>query len=143
MPPLVDDIDWNKVLHMLWHATLIIGAAYAASHPDVAWIVPALQALGQQTPPLALPPGVAIPMKPVVLLLCLLPLAACSTTNISELIDALAKDPATVCGSVTTVTGTVNFARTNITSGDVKCDGLEVHSPGQTTVPVRVVPVTP
>lgn len=45
----------------------------------------------------------------------------------------------------TTIYGTVTFARTNIQNGDVTCDGLEVHSPGQTIVPVTVkaVPVEP
>lgn len=51
------NVDWNKVLHTMWHAALLIGAAYAASTPKWGWVTVALQALAQQTPPLAFTNG--------------------------------------------------------------------------------------
>jgi hypothetical protein len=58
----------------------------------------------------------------------------------AAVIEALAKDNATFCLKLTTLYGTVNFARTNITAGDVTCDSLQVHSQGQTSIPVSVIP---
>ena len=81
-------------------------------------------------------------VKPLALVVLVLALTGCSSTNISELVDALAKDPATVCVNFVSMWGTVSAARTNIVSGDVTCDKLQVHSPGQTTLPVTVVPQT-
>lgn len=54
------------------------------------------------------------------------------------LIEALSKDQATACITVSAVWGTASIARSNITNGDVKCGALEVHSPGQVNVPVSV-----
>ena len=58
-------------------------------------------------------------------------------------IDALAKDPASVCVSITTPYGNMKFARTNITQGNVTCDanGLTVQSDAQKVgIPITVVP---
>jgi hypothetical protein len=53
-------------------------------------------------------------------LLCLLLLCAgCSTTNVTKLVQALAKDPATVAVQVTSVYGTVTFVRVNDTNRQV------------------------
>lgn len=54
-------------------------------------------------------------------LLLLLPLlvAGCSTTNISQLVQALAKDPATVAISVQSVYGTMYFMRTGNTNQQI------------------------
>jgi hypothetical protein len=51
------------------------------------------------------------------LLACLL-LSGCSTTNITKLTEALAKDPAIVVVKVSSVYGTVNFTRVgSLTNG--------------------------
>lgn len=47
------------------------------------------------------------------LLFVLLGLSGCSTTNISKLVQAAAKDDATVVVKIGSVYGTVNFVRTN------------------------------
>ncbi len=63
-------------------------------------------------------------------------------TNTKGIIAALAKDPATVCLSVSSIYVNLKLARTNIRNGDVACvgDGLTVKSQGTTTVPVTVIP---
>lgn len=50
-------------------------------------------------------------MKKLLLLVSLSLLSGCSTTNITKLTQALAKDPAIVVVKVGTVYGTVNFTR--------------------------------
>ncbi len=56
-------------------------------------------------------------MKRITCLL-LLACAGCSTTNITKLTQALAKDPAIVVVKVSSVYGTVNFTRVgSITNG--------------------------
>ncbi len=47
------------------------------------------------------------------LLLLLIGLSGCSTTNMSKLVQAAAKDDATVVVKVGSVYGTLNFVRTN------------------------------
>jgi hypothetical protein len=76
--------------------------------------------------------------KPLAIILLCLGLTGCAGN--AAVIEALAKDQATVCSKLTTIYGTVTFARTNITNGDVECDSLKVHSQGQTTIPVSVIP---
>lgn len=51
--------------------------------------------------------------------LSLLFLTGCSTTNITKLVQALGKDPATVAVQVTSVYGTVTFVRVNDTNRQV------------------------
>ena len=51
--------------------------------------------------------------------LSLLLLCGCSTTNVTRLVQALAKDPATVAVQVTSVYGTVTFVRVNDTNRQV------------------------
>jgi len=46
-------------------------------------------------------------------------LTGCSTTNISSLVKALAKDPATVAISVQSVYGTMYFMRTGNTNQQI------------------------
>ncbi len=68
-------------------------------------------------------------------------MAGCSTS--AGMIEALGKDPATVCVQVTSIYGTMRLARTNIVSGNVTCnqEGLTVQSDAQRIgVPVLVVP---
>jgi len=75
------------------------------------------------------------------LIAILLLVAGCSTS--AGMIEALGKDPATVCVNVATIYGTMKLARTNIVSGNVSCtqDGLTVQSDAQKIgVPVMVVP---
>lgn len=54
-----------------------------------------------------------------ILLLVLFLLAGCSTTNITKLVGALAKDPATVAVSVQSVYGTVYILRTGNTNQQI------------------------
>lgn len=71
--------------------------------------------------------------------------SGCSSTNLADVLVAAGKDPASVCGSVMTVYGSIKFARTNITNGDVQCnqDGLTVRSqPPSVPVGVQVVPTS-
>lgn len=56
-------------------------------------------------------------MKPIAL--SLLFLTGCSTANITKLVQALGKDPATVAVQVTSVYGTVTFVRVNDTNRQV------------------------
>jgi hypothetical protein len=88
--------------------------------------------------PPAAPPAAGVPK--VLALLALVPLLG-GCINGAAMIDALAKDNATGCLRVSTPWGSVDGARTNITAGDVKCNGLEVRTPGVATVPVTVRPV--
>lgn len=63
------------------------------------------------------------------LLLCLA-LTGCSSTNITSLVDALAKDPATVRLHVTSVYGTVDFVRVGSTNGlTIATDGTITVKP--------------
>jgi len=55
-------------------------------------------------------------MKLIILLAGLL-LTGCSTTNITKLVDALAKDPATVRLHVNGIYGSVDFVRIGGTNG--------------------------
>jgi len=48
------DSKWYRVekyINNLWHAALIVGAAYVAVNPEYAWVGVALQALGQGVNP--------------------------------------------------------------------------------------------
>lgn len=57
-------------------------------------------------------------MKQILVLSFLLTLCGCSTTNITKLTQALAKDPAIVVVKVGTVYGTMNFTRVgSLTNG--------------------------
>ncbi len=78
-------------------------------------------------------------------------LAGCSQTNIADLINAMGKDPATVCANGVYAGASLNIARTNITNGEVECgaNGLKIKStavqlgiPAQVTIgqPVTVTP---
>jgi hypothetical protein len=80
-------------------------------------------------------------IKGLLFLLLPAPILGCSIDP--AVFEALAKDNATFCARITTIYGTMTVSRTNIVNGDVKCDALEVHSPGSTVVPVRVEPVSP
>jgi hypothetical protein len=53
------------------------------------------------------------------LLLTLLSLTGCASTNITQLVGALAKDPATVAVSVQSVYGTVYILRTGNTNQQI------------------------
>ena len=67
----------------------------------------------------------------LVLGLSLIPLMpGCSTTNITELVKSLSKDPATVSVSVQSVYGTMKFVRTAPLSNQV----VTVGSDGTVTV---------
>lgn len=63
-------------------------------------------------------------MKKLVFLI-LLPLCGCSSTNITKLVGALAKDPAIVSVYVPTMYGAVKFVRVGSTTNsvDVSPDG--------------------
>lgn len=76
----------------------------------------------------------------------LLPLALVGCAGQAEVIDALAKDPATASVVITTVYGTVRICRTNLAAGKVSCtgDGLTIEStPAQASVPIVITPSPP
>jgi hypothetical protein len=60
-----------------------------------------------------------IPIKLMMLTAALALLTGCSTTNITRLVGALAKDPATVAVSVQSVYGTVYILRTGNTNQQI------------------------
>ena len=80
-----------------------------------------------------------------ILLLLLLSLSGCSATNISALIEQLAKDPAANCISIGTPYGSVMLARgtpqasVNISGGSCTIRGAGV-TPVQVPVKVNVAP---
>jgi lipopolysaccharide export system protein LptA len=65
------------------------------------------------------------------LFLVLVLVAGCSTS--AGMIEALGKDPASVCVQITSIYGTMRLARTNIVNGNVSCvqEGLTVQSDAQ------------
>lgn len=69
--------------------------------------------------------------------------SGCSSTNITELINALAGDPATVCATFNAPGGSGTFLRTNIANGELTCNGLTVKSQGSTQIPVTVTVAPP
>ena len=62
---------------------------------------------------------------PIIAAACLL-LSGCSTTNITKLVGALAKDPATVAVSVQSVYGTVYILRTGNTNQQILLGPISV-----------------
>ncbi len=82
-------------------------------------------------------------MRLMGLLLVLSSAVLSGCVNAAALVEALAKDEATVCVNVGTVYGTLRIARTNISNGDVACTdgGLTVKSQAtQVGLPITVVP---
>lgn len=80
---------------------------------------------------------------PVAVILLAVLVGGCSLSPSADFIGALSKDPATVCVQATTPYGYLRVARTNITSGNVACngDGLTVKSDGATIgTTITVVP---
>lgn len=71
---------------------------------------------------ITLPPAKAL--TAALAALCLL-LSGCMTP---ALLREMAKDSATFCGRVSSLYGTVEYARTNISAGNVECNGLKVTS---------------
>jgi hypothetical protein len=66
-------------------------------------------------------------MMKIILLLLLCGMTGCSTTNITKLVGALAKDPATVAISVQSVYGTVYFLRTGTTNQTIVMGPIQVR----------------
>lgn len=64
------------------------------------------------------------------ILLTALALLLTGCTSVSGIINALAKDDASVCLTVVTMSGTARLYRTKVVNGSVKCsdDGLAVTS---------------
>ena len=45
-------VDWNDLRRKVWHTLLVLGAAYAATHPGWEWVLPVLTAAaGASAPP--------------------------------------------------------------------------------------------
>lgn len=44
-------LNWNKILSTLWHASLLASTAYLTTKPQYVWALPAIQAMGQLSPP--------------------------------------------------------------------------------------------
>jgi hypothetical protein len=88
-------------------------------------------------------------MRVLLIILLASLLGGCVASNLTKLreadaklIEAMGKDPATVCATATDGPISVSVSRTNLVNGKVKCSasGLEVEStpPGQTMVPVQL-----
>jgi len=70
-------------------------------------------------------------MKKLILpTLAVLLLAGCSSTNITKLVGALAKDPATSVVKVTTIYGSISYVRIGVTTNQT----VSVNSDGSTTM---------
>lgn len=141
----MNNVDWNKVIHTLWHAALLIGAAYAAATPKYGWLTVALQALAQQTPPLGFTTGAPQFLKtapPAVLLLLLFLLTGCFGN--AAMVNAMKNNNATFCTKIITPWGGATYFQSNPKVGTATCDGMTITygdvRPGQVEVPVTVVP---
>lgn len=57
-------------------------------------------------------------------------ITGCASNGLKEMIEALAKDPATVCAKIVYGPAVVQIYRTNAQQASVKCtnDGLEVET---------------
>lgn len=64
----------------------------------------------------------------IVLLACTL--AGCATNGMTAMLEAIGKDPATVCAKIVYGPAVAQVYRTNAASASVKCnnDGLEVQA---------------
>lgn len=60
-----------------------------------------------------------VPIKLIIISAAVVALSGCSSTNITKLVGALAKDPATVAVSVQSVYGTVYILRTGNTNQQI------------------------
>ncbi len=56
--------------------------------------------------------------------------AGCAPTNISDLMQAMAGDQASVCVTITTIYGTAKMARSGLLNGTVNCsaDGMSIKA---------------
>lgn len=81
----------------------------------------------------------------IILIVTSLLFVGCSSTNIAELVKAMAGDTATVCVTAQWGGGMVNASRTNIQNGDVQCqpNGLTVKSQREVIVSPATVTVAP
>jgi hypothetical protein len=58
-------LDMEKVIANGYHVCLILLSAYIAAHPaEYAWLIPALQTLGQTAPPPDFTPGLRLEQVP-------------------------------------------------------------------------------
>jgi uncharacterized lipoprotein YmbA len=69
-------------------------------------------------------------MKRLLPILALTALCGCSSTNITKLVNALSKDPATSVIKVTTVYGTVSYTRVGLLTNE----SASVNSDGSVTL---------
>jgi len=72
-------------------------------------------------------------MKKLLCILSLIALTGCSSTNITKLVQALAKDPATSVIKISTVYGTVNYTRVGLMTNEtasVNSDGSVILKSG-------------
>ena len=67
-----------------------------------------------------------IPINLIILFGACVLLSGCSTTNITKLVGALAKDPACVAVQITSVYGTVTFVRVGDTNRQVSIGPISV-----------------
>jgi len=72
-------------------------------------------------------------MKKLLCILSLIALTGCSSTNITKLVQALSKDPATSVIKISTVYGTVNYTRVGLMTNEtasVNSDGSVILKSG-------------
>ncbi len=56
------NINWNDLASKAWHTALVLGSAYAATDPRVAWVIPVITALASASKsPLPAPVAVEPP----------------------------------------------------------------------------------
>ena len=72
-------------------------------------------------------------MKKLLCILSLIALTGCSSTNISKLVQALAKDPSTSVVKITTIYGNVSYTRVGLLTNEtasVAADGSVILKSG-------------
>lgn len=72
-------------------------------------------------------------MKKLLFILPVLALTGCSSTNITKLVNALAKDPATSVVKITTIYGNVSYTRVGLMTNEtasVNSDGSVILKSG-------------
>ncbi len=57
MKTFLAGVDWNEFRRKFWHGALVIASAYTTTHPQYAWLTPALTMLaGASDPPRTINP---------------------------------------------------------------------------------------
>lgn len=131
----VRDVLLGGVVGYLWNLYPVIELPAGATVAQRAVLVGVVGYIGADFLPNVLG-QLRVRRGKAVLVLALAPLlGGCS--SVPGIIEALAKDPATACVTVTTIYGTARAYRTAIPNGSVSCtqDGMTVRSGGAAATP--------